>query len=98
MNDRRGSPQESASGHVPALDFAAFVLGVVGMAHMHLGDEPSPEGGIERDLDAASHDIELLELLRVKTKGNLTRDEEQLVEHSLRELKERFAELSRSGT
>ena len=82
---------------LPTLDFATFVLGIIGSAYVHLGDAPNPEGQPERNLLLARQDIDLLGLLQEKTKGNLTGDEERLLEQALCDLRMRWVEVSRGG-
>ena len=81
---------------LPQLDFSTFVLGIIGTAFVHLGDAPTHDG-IEPDLLLARQNIELLDLLQRKTKGNLTGDEERLVDQALTDLKSRYAEVTRSA-
>ncbi|XXT17668.1 DUF1844 domain-containing protein [Sorangium sp. So ce269] len=85
-----GSPPE-----LPTLDFSTFVLSIIGSAYVHLGDAPSPEGDEERNLVLAHQDIDLLTLLQEKTKGNLTGDEERLLETALYDLRMRYLEVSK---
>ncbi|WP_438005527.1 DUF1844 domain-containing protein [Sorangium sp. So ce321] len=85
-----GSPPE-----LPTLDFSTFVLSIIGSAYVHLGDAPSPEGNEERNLVLAHQDIDLLTLLQEKTKGNLTGDEERLLETALYDLRMRYLEVSK---
>ncbi|WP_437754078.1 DUF1844 domain-containing protein [Sorangium sp. So ce1389] len=85
-----GSPPE-----LPTLDFSTFVLSIIGSAYVHLGDAPSPEGNEERNLVLAHQDIDLLTLLQEKTKGNLTGDEERLLETALYDLRMRYVEVSK---
>jgi hypothetical protein len=42
---------------------------------------------IERNLDGARHTIDTLDMLQIRTKGNLTREEEQFLVQMLQELK-----------
>lgn len=44
----------------------------------------------EPDFDLARHSIDMLNVLLEKTKGNLTLDEQRLIENSLTELRFRF--------
>ncbi len=80
---------------LPTLDFSTFVLGLIGTAYVHLGD--APEGPAERDLLLARQDIDLLGLLQDKTKGNLTGDEERLLEQGLCDLRMRYVEVTRGA-
>lgn len=78
---------------LPGLDFSTFVLGIIGSAYVHLGDAPSPDGSAEQDFDLARQNIEILDILHDKTKGNLSGDEERLLEQALTDLKSRYKEL-----
>jgi hypothetical protein len=52
-----------------------------------LGKVPNPvTGKIERNLEMAKQIIEIVEMLRGKTKGNLTEDEEKLLTGVIAEL------------
>ncbi len=85
----------SRSDELPTLDFSTFVLGIIGSAYVHLGDAPSPEGRVERDLELARQNIDILVILSEKTKGNLSGDEERLLDQGLYDLKSRYAEVAR---
>ncbi len=82
---------------LPTLDFSTFVLSIIGSAYVHLGDAPNPEGQAERNLALARQDIDLLGLLQEKTKGNLTGDEERLLDAALYDLRMRFVEVSKGS-
>ena len=84
-----------AAAELPTLDFSTFVLGLIGTAYVHLGDAPDPDGGAARDLPMARQDIDLLGLLQEKTKGNLTGEEERLLEQALCDLRMRYVEVTR---
>jgi hypothetical protein len=90
--------KQAADPHeLPTLDFATFVLGLIGTAYVHLGDSPNLEGQPERNLTMARQDIDLLGLLQEKTKGNLTGDEERLLEQALCDLRMRYVEVTRGS-
>lgn len=73
--------------------FAHMVIQNTNMALMLLGQIPHPESG-ERmhDVDAARMFIDQLEMLEAKTKGNLTREEEKLLQQSLTHLRLTFVQ------
>jgi hypothetical protein len=76
------------------LDFPQFILSVAQLGFAFLGDIPSPQSGRrERNVAAARQQIDLLVLLREKTKGNLTQEEGQLLAALLYELQMRFVEV-----
>lgn len=54
--------------NLPKLDFTTFVLSVSSAAFGSL----TGDGGIPVDLDLARQNIDLLEMLQEKTRGNLT--------------------------
>jgi hypothetical protein len=79
MTHPNPSRDEIISAH-----FASMVMQNAQMAMMLLGQMPHPETGeTTTDLEGARMFIDQLEMLEVKTKGNLTKDEEQLLKQSL---------------
>lgn len=80
---------------LPKLDFTTFILSLRASASVHLGDEPGPDGKLERDLELAQDDIAILSLLHEKTKGNLTGEEERLLDEVLDEARERYEEIAK---
>ncbi len=73
--------------------FAQLVLQQSNMALMLLGKVAHPESGqTVRDLEAARLFIDELEMLEVKTKGNLTKDESNLLKQTLMTLRLAFVE------
>jgi hypothetical protein len=75
------------------LSFSTFVLGLASSALIHLGEAPNPEtGGATVNLVLARQSLDLLEVLRLKTKGNLTPEEEQLFVSLLTDLRLRFVQ------
>ena len=73
--------------------FAQLVMQQANMAMMLLGKVAHPEtGNVVKDLEAARLFIDQLEMLEVKTKGNLTKDESGLLKQSLMSLRLAFVE------
>jgi len=73
------------------IDFTTFVFSLGSSALIHLGDAPHPETGeIRRDLALARESIDLIDMLREKTKGNLTPEEERFLGALLYDLRMRF--------
>lgn len=73
--------------------FAQLVMQQTNMAMMLMGKFPHPESGeVTRDVDAARLFIDQLEMLEVKTKGNLTKEEAALLKQSLMNLRLTFVE------
>lgn len=86
--------------NAPAIDFYTFVLSLGSSAFVHLGDAPHPETGEPQkpDLPLAKQTIDILDMLRTKTRGNLTPEEEGFLERLLADLQLRYvARLSGKG-
>ncbi len=80
---------------LPPASFGFLVLSLRTQAEMqlglmHFGAEEPPQP----DLRMARHSIDLMAVLLEKTKGNLTLDEQRLLENSLTELRFRFVQAS----
>lgn len=77
--------------------FLDFLMGLVSSAAVHLGMVENPEAGQKQiDLVAAKQMIDLLGVLREKTSGNLSREEQQVFDGSLTELRMRYVHLTGS--
>jgi hypothetical protein len=75
----------------PAVDFSAFILSLSASALMHLGEIKNPTTEkVEKDPVMAKHTIEIIGILRDKTKGNLKDDETRLVNNVLHDLRLRY--------
>jgi hypothetical protein len=81
---------------LPPPSFAFLVESILMQTQMHLGlmhfgenDEES-----EPNLALARHSIDLLSVLQEKTRGNLTPEEQRLIENGLTELRFRFVQVS----
>lgn len=73
--------------------FANLIVQQTNMALMFLGRVPHPETGqVMKELDNAKFFIDQIEMLEVKTKGNLSKQEETLLKQSLTALRMAFVE------
>jgi hypothetical protein len=78
--------------------FAQMVLQQANLAMMLLGKTPHPESGQTlRDLEGAKLFIDQLEMLEVKTRGNLSKEEAALLKQSLMALRMAFVECVNSN-
>jgi len=93
--------QENAGGaeeqaNLPSIDFSTFVLSLSHSALVNMGDAPSPvDGRRDENLPMARQTIDLLALLELKTNGNLTGEEERVLQQALYDLRLRYVEVSR---
>ena len=75
----------------PPVNFTNFVLSLSTSALFHFGDFPDSEGGeTQKNLPAAKQTIDILDMLNEKTKGNLDKNENNLIQGVLYELKMRY--------
>lgn len=89
--------EEKQDAQLPEINFATFILSMSGSAMFHLGDIPNPETGkTEKNLPLSKQSIDILEMLKEKTKGNLTPDEEKLIDNVLYDLRMRYVQASKS--
>jgi hypothetical protein len=89
------SPQGEASATaVPGADFAGFLLSLAAQASLTFAPG---EGGEAPDLSAARHFISLLEMLKDKTEGRRTPEEDQILQGILYELRMAFLARARPG-
>lgn len=96
MADARGDTFVMREGE--GVTFTAFVLGLASTVVIHLGLQPHPETGkVERRMDEARQTLDLLVMLRDKTRGNLAADEEQLFASLLADLQLRYVEAARTA-
>lgn len=81
---------------LPPATFAVHVSTLVSEALIFLGQMPNPfTGKPEVDLAQAKHFIDTLQMLQEKTKGNLSADEEQMLDQVLHELRMAYVTISR---
>jgi hypothetical protein len=76
---------------LPEIDFSAFIFSLSTSALLHLGEVPDPATQKrEKNLPLAKQTIDILGILKQKTRGNLTPEEEQLMENLLTDLRWRY--------
>ena len=84
------------AGKAAEITFGTFLVSLSTQALMHLGDIPDPQSGRpEQDLVGAQQLIDIIGMLEQKTRGNLDRDEAQLIEAILYELRMKYVERAR---
>ena len=88
------SPQSSS--RLPEASFLSLANMLAVEAAMHLGLIQSPgEEAPPPDLEAARHLIDMLGMLQTKTRGNLTGEEDTLLENILADLRMQFVAISK---
>lgn len=88
-SDEASKPQAfEKSSPLPEINFATFVFSLNSSALVHLGMIEDPGvGKKEKNLPFAKQTIDILGMLEEKTKGNLSKDEENLLKNILHDLR-----------
>lgn len=103
MTENEKSEKECPEGYIrqgckcvlPEVTFTTLVMSLNSSALYHLGEIQDPETGQSgNDLALAKHTISTLQLLKERTKGNLTEKEDELLGHVLADLKLRYVKAS----
>jgi hypothetical protein len=88
--------ERSRKEFLPPLDFSSIVLPIFTQALLKLGVFGDPEKtASEPNLELARRLIDILDLLKDRTKGNLSGEEEKFLDSCLQQLKAGFLEKSR---
>ena len=92
-----GATQEAVdsagANALPEIDFSTFVISLSTQALMHLGEIANPVSGkIEADISVAKQMIDILGMLKDKTRGNLNSNEDRLMEGILFDLRMKYVE------
>jgi len=79
------------------IDFSNFILSLNTSALIHLGDLPDPQTR-ERiyDIQSAKQTVDILELLKIKTEGNLDSEEFRLLDDVIYDLRMKYVKIMQS--
>ena len=90
--------KEQETPPLPEVNFSSFLLSLSSSALLHLGEIADPQSGEKKkDLALAKQSIDIIGILKDKTKGNLSEEEEKLLENLLYDLRMRFFAASKQG-
>jgi hypothetical protein len=96
--EEKGKEKENEKGFtsLPEVNFSSFLLSLSSSTLLHLGEIADPQSGEnKKDLALAKQTIDIITLLKDKTKGNLSEEEKNLLEHLLYDLRMRFVRASK---
>ncbi len=92
-DDERAQGETFVLERGKAIDFTTVLLGFASSALIHMGAQVHPESGVvDKDAALAREVLDLLALLREKTRGNLTTEEERFFDSLLTDLRLKFVE------
>jgi len=79
------------SGDKQSVEFSGLILGFCSAALSYMGYGEAEAG---KNLDLARQNIDIIKLLKEKTKGNLSEDEQRLIDEAVVDLQNRLMEVS----
>jgi len=96
-NETKKKPSpESSQMPLPEITFPSLIFSLSSTALFHLGELPDPQTNEKKkDLPLAKHAIDTIAMLKEKTAGNLTGDEEKFIENILTDLRLRYVKEKR---
>ncbi|MGZ3406616.1 MAG: DUF1844 domain-containing protein [Polyangia bacterium] len=85
--------QKDQQSDMPEVDFGMFVMSLASSVLVHLGEIEHPDAR-ERtaNLPLAKQTVDILGMLRDKTRGNLTQEEAQLLDNLLYDLRMKYVD------
>jgi len=94
-----GAPRPGAAGprgrqEMPPANFPTLVQSLLTQILFYLGDLTSRGAEPNINLDMAKHQIDILGILEEKTRGNLTPEEQQLLDTALYETRMRYVSVA----
>jgi len=99
QGENRAQAEEDFRIPLPPASFSFLVLSMRAQAEMQLGLMPyGEEEHPKPEFELARHTIDMMGVLAEKTKGNLSLEEQRLLENSLTELRFRFVQVSEEAT
>jgi hypothetical protein len=85
------SEAETQRPPLPEVNFTSLVFSLSSSALFHLGEIADPQTGEKKkDLPLAKHSVDTIAMLKEKTAGNLTEEEQKFVENVLTDLRWRY--------
>ncbi len=87
-----------ADAPLPEINFTTFIYSLSTSALVHLGDIPDPLSQESRiELPLAKQTIDIIGMLKDKSKGNLENEEAMFIENVLTDLRMRFVQVSQAA-
>lgn len=99
--EKKGTKEQAAKEEaqmppLPEANFTSLIFSLSSSALFHFGEIPDPTTGeTKEDLPIAKHAIDTIAMLKEKTQGNLTEEEQKFIESVLTDLKWRFVKAAK---
>lgn len=88
---------EGIENKYKSVDYQGFILGLSSAALSYLGVTDDDTQSDSKNLVLARQNIDIIAMLKDKTKGNLTDEEQKLTDEVLADLRMRFVEALKSS-
>lgn len=86
-----GAREEEKKMPLPEVNFSSLILSLSSSALLHIGEIADPyTGEKKKDLALAKHSIDTIAMLKEKTSGNLSEEEQKLLDSVLTDLRWRY--------
>ncbi len=96
--ERKEEPgtEEAERAPLPEVNFNSLIFSLSSSALLHLGEIADPQTGEKRkDIALAKHTIDTIAMLKEKTQGNLTEEEEKFLDSILTDLRWRYVKAAK---
>jgi len=81
---------------LPEVNFNELIFSLSSSAMFHMGEIPDPKTGEKtKDIPLAKHSIDIISMLKDKTLGNLTGEEQKFLDNVLTDLRLRYVKAAR---
>ena len=100
ISEKESSRQDTTSEEIPLpeVDFSSFIISLCTSVFIHLGEIPEPSNSkTSINLPLAKQTIDLIAMLKEKTQGNRTNEEDKLIDEMLYNLRMKFIALSKKA-
>jgi len=85
---RQAPKEQTRSTPLPEVNFTSLIFSLSSSALLHFGEIPDPQTGKKQiDMPLAKHTIDTIAMLKEKTKGNLTEEEQKFLDNVLTDLR-----------
>ena len=93
---KESKKEESQRVPLPEVSLSSLVFSLSSSALLHLGEIADPQTGEKKeDFGLAKHSIDTIGMLKEKTKGNLTEEEDKFLESILTDLRWRYVKATK---
>lgn len=96
--EHEAEQEQQGQPSLPDADFAGLISMLATQAYYAMGLLQAEEGKQpEQNLDIAKYNIDILTVIQEKTKGNLSEEEDKLMEDTLHQLRMLFVQTTQKG-